>query len=143
MKPGDEFAQFVTELFSNLGRVSTRRMFGGRGVYCDGLMFALIHDEVVYLKADEVSRPRYEAAGCTPLVVPMRGKLVAMSYWRAPDDAMESPALAAPWARLAFESALRRANAPGHGRKRAAIGKPGRPTSGKQPATSKRGKSGQ
>ena len=110
MKPGDEFARFVAELFASLGSISTRRMFGGHGIYCDGLMFALIADEVLYLKADEVSQPHYQAAHCTPFVYPMRGKPVAMSYWRIPDEALESPALAAPWGRRALESALRRAN---------------------------------
>jgi len=70
-------------LFASLGSVSTWRKFGGHGIYCDGIMFALISGEVLYLKADEVSQPHYQAAHCTPFVYPMRGKPVAMTYWRS------------------------------------------------------------
>lgn len=94
-------------MLASLGSVSTWRKFGGHGIYCDGIMFALISGEVLYLKADEVSQPHYQAAHCTPFVYPMRGKPVAMSYWRIPEETLESPALATPWGRRALESTLR------------------------------------
>jgi DNA transformation protein len=113
MKPGDAFAEFVAELLGSVGTITLRRMFGGHGIYCDGLMFALIAAEVVYLKTDEQSRSRFEAAGSEPFrFTGARGRTMVTSYWRLPDEALDSPAMAAPWARLAFEAALRRANAP-------------------------------
>lgn len=126
MKPGDDFAEFVIELLGAVGTVTSRRMFGGRGIYCDGLMFALISSDVLYLKTDEQSRPQFESAGSEPFTfVAARGRKMVTSYWRMPDEAMDSAALAAPWARAAFESALRKANA---------AAKPARPKS----ATAKR-----
>ena len=51
------FKDFVTELLSGVGPVTIRNMFGGAGVYADGVMFAIVADDVLYLKADEVSQP--------------------------------------------------------------------------------------
>src|SRR3546814_9739567 len=52
MSASPEFVDFAQELFAPLGGVSIRRMFGGAGLYCRGLMFGLIHDDTIYLKAD-------------------------------------------------------------------------------------------
>ena len=48
--------ELVTELFADLRGVSTRRMFGGAGVYAQGVMFALVDDDVIYLKVDDALR---------------------------------------------------------------------------------------
>jgi DNA transformation protein and related proteins len=106
-----EFAAYCAELLSSLGPTRVKRMFGGHGFYVDDVFIAIATSEQLYLKADATSRPRYEAAGCEPFVYDAAGKRVALGYWTAPDDAMESPALMQPWARLAMESALRARNA--------------------------------
>jgi DNA transformation protein len=80
-------------------------------------MFGLVADDVLYLKADAETRPRFEAEGCEPFVYAARGKRVALSYWRAPADALDAAHLMRPWARLAMEAALRAANAPGKARR--------------------------
>ena len=101
-----------TELLSVLGAVRVNRMFGGNGVYVDGLFLALISRDTLYLKTDETSRAAFEAAGCQPFAfVTARGDRTVLSYWRAPDEAMESAAAMLPWARLAMASALRAAAA--------------------------------
>jgi DNA transformation protein len=102
-----EFVTHCMELFSPLGSVRTRRMFGGHGFYVDDLFLAIIAFERLYLKADAQTRPRFEAAGCEPFVYDGQGKSVTLGYFTAPEDAMESPALMQPWARLALEAALR------------------------------------
>ena len=107
MKSRSEFAAYAVELLGAVGRVAPRRMFGGYGLYCDGVMFALIADDVLYLKADEASRGEFERAGSEPLVYDARGRRTTMAYWRAPEEAMESRELAAPWARTALAAALR------------------------------------
>ena len=87
-------------------------MFGGRGFYIDGLFAALIADGQFFLKTDAVTRERFVAAGCVPFTFSNKdGTLVATGYFRPPEEALESPALMGPWARLAFEAALRAANA--------------------------------
>ncbi|HEY0953433.1 MAG TPA: TfoX/Sxy family protein [Roseateles sp.] len=112
MATSDPFTELCIELLSPLGPVRTRAMFGGRGFYVDGLFMALIADGQFFLKADEHTRERFVAAGCTPFSYQTKdGERVVMGYYRPPEDALESPPLMLPWARLAFEAALRAANA--------------------------------
>jgi DNA transformation protein len=106
-----EFAAHCLELLSPLGPARSRRMFGGHGFYVDDLFIALSFGERLYLKADAETRPRFEAEGCEPFVYDGAGKQVTLGYWTAPEDAMESPMLMRPWARLAMEAALRARNA--------------------------------
>ena len=83
-----------------------RRMFGGHGLYVDGLFVAIIAFERLYLKADAASAPRFEAAGAERFVYSARGRTVQLNYWTAPAEAMESPAAMLPWVRLAQQTAL-------------------------------------
>ncbi len=101
-----------TELLSALGPVRVRRMFGGHGLYVSDLFLALISRDTLYLKADETSRPAFDAAGCQAFgFTTAQGLRPVLGYWSAPDEAMESPAAMLPWARLAMASALRAAAA--------------------------------
>jgi DNA transformation protein and related proteins len=95
------------ELLAPLGTVRARRMFGGHGLYCDDLFFGLIAADRLYLKADAQSQPAFEAVGCERFVYEARGKSMTIGYWTAPPEAMESPVLMQPWARLALAAALR------------------------------------
>jgi DNA transformation protein len=83
-----------------------RRMFGGWGLYLGDLFVALIADERLFLKVAPSTRAAFEAAGCQPFVYEGKGKAMTLSYWTAPTDAMDSPALMLPWARLAVQAAL-------------------------------------
>ena len=102
----DALVEHCLELLAPLGEVTARRMFGGHGLRLDGLFFGLIAFDRLYLKADAASRPAFEAAGCSPFVYDGKGKSVTLGYWTVPADAMESPALMQPWARLALQAAL-------------------------------------
>jgi DNA transformation protein and related proteins len=82
-------------------------MFGGYGIYHDGLMFALAADDVLYLKADAETVPRFEAAGLPPFTYESKGRIMRMSYYQAPAEVLEDPAQAAEWARIAHGAALR------------------------------------
>jgi len=97
------------ELLSSVGGARARRMFGGHGLYVDDIFIALIAQDRLYLKADAESRPRFEAAGSEPFVYDTKTGEIALGYWSAPPEAMESPALMQPWARLALQAALRAA----------------------------------
>jgi DNA transformation protein len=112
----DSFHDFVKELFAGLGPVQVKRMFGGAGVYADGLMFALLADDVVYLKTDEALRAELEAEGCAPWVWepgsgPRRGEKIETSYLRLPDAALDDPDDAARWGRKALAVARAKAKA--------------------------------
>ena len=103
----NEFVNHCLELLSKLGAARSRRMFGCHGLYVDDLFIAIIVNERLYLKVDALTRPRFEAAGCTPFVYDAAGKAVSLGYFSAPDDAIESPPLMQPWARLALAAAVR------------------------------------
>ena len=102
----------IEEMFAALGEVSIRRMFGGKGVYRNGLIIALEVRGEMLLKGDALSGPEYEAAGARRWVYEGKGgKAVAMPYWTVPADAFDDPKVMAGWARAAYEAALRSAEA--------------------------------
>ena len=107
MDPAGGFVGHVLELLASSGRAEAKRMFGGYGVYLDGLFIAIIADDELYLKADTESRNHFESAGSAPFVYNKQGKTMAMSFWRAPDEALDAPRMMQPWARLAIAAALR------------------------------------
>lgn len=103
----DDFVDYVMELFGPFGTVAVRRMFGGHGVYLDGLMFAILSEDTLYLKSDEMNRVEFEQAGCEIFSYARKGKRATLNFFRAPEDAMESPELMLPWARTAYAASLR------------------------------------
>lgn len=108
MKEDEGFVEFLRELLEPLGRVGMRRMFGGHGVYVDALFIAIVIDGRLYLKVDAETRARFEAAGSAPFVYQGKDKPVEMSYWSAPEEALDSPEQMRPWARMAMAAALRK-----------------------------------
>jgi DNA transformation protein and related proteins len=107
----------IEELFSGLGPVSIRRMFGGKGVYHQGLIVGVVVEGEMLLKGDAQSGPLLDAAGARRWTYEGQEKPVAMPYWSIPDDAYDDPEVMARWTRLAFEAALR---APRKGKRRQA-----------------------
>jgi DNA transformation protein len=83
-------------------------MFGGWGFYCDDLFFAIVANDILYLKADAQSAATFEAVGGEPFrLVRKDGRSDTMNYWTVPEDAMESSAEMLPWARAALAAAAR------------------------------------
>lgn len=98
----------IEEMFSALGPVTIRRMFGGKGVYYGGRIIAVELRNGMLLKADPVSAPEFEAVGATRWTYEGRaGKRVQMPYWSIPDEAYDDPEIMARWVRLAYAAALR------------------------------------
>lgn len=98
----------IEEMFEGLGPVSIRRMFGGKGIYHQGLIIAIDLRDEILLKADEASAPDFRAAGSTQWSYEgKKGKPVLMPYWSIPDAALDDPDELRKWVRLAFEAALR------------------------------------
>ncbi len=105
-------ADTIHEFFTSFGAVQVRRMFGGAGLYADGVMFGLVSDGQIYLKADAATAPDFEREGCTPFAYGTKtGKRAVMSYWRLPDRLYDDPDELARWARSALAIAQRRAAA--------------------------------
>jgi DNA transformation protein len=102
-----EFAEHLRDVFRTFGRVELRPMFGGYGVYHRGLMFGLVDDDTLYLKADAENAADFRALGLPQFEYLRQGKVARMSYYRAPETVMDNPDDAARWARRSFEAALR------------------------------------
>ena len=103
-----EYLDYLHDLFSAFAPVTTRAMFGGHGVYRDGVIIGIVIDETLYLKVDAQTRAVFEAEGCQPFVYESKGKAVPMSYWTVPDEALDSPQEFRPWAQRGWEAALRK-----------------------------------
>lgn len=80
-------AAYLEDLFAPFGPIAVKRMFGGQGVFHEGLMIALVADDRLYLKADAEARPAFAAAGGEPFVYHGKGKPMEMGYWTVPDTA--------------------------------------------------------
>jgi DNA transformation protein and related proteins len=101
-----DFREFVLEQLASAGRVTARAMFGGVGLYLDGLFFALIDDDTLYLKVDGGTRARYEAAGSKPFCPFPDRPEQAMGYWQVPAEVLEDAEELGDWAREAMGVAL-------------------------------------
>jgi DNA transformation protein len=112
----------LAELFSVLGPVSVRRMFGGAGIFAEDMMIALAVDGVVFLKADEHSIPDFEREGLGPFRYQTKdGKRTIASFWQMPGRLYDEPDQLARWAIQALEAARRAGiRAARHGRQRKA-----------------------
>jgi len=103
-----EFIDFLIGQMRGFGAVSARRMFGGAGLFRDGLMFALVADDTLYLKADDVSDGEFEAEGLPPFsYATSDGRRTIMSYRRAPETCLEDDEAMAAWCGKAFAAARR------------------------------------
>jgi DNA transformation protein len=103
-------AETLQELFAEFGPVSIRRMFGGMGVFADGLMIALVSRGVIFLKADAETIPVFEHEGQAPFSYATKnGEHTLTSYWRMPDRLYDDAEELARWARDAHAVALRKA----------------------------------
>lgn len=102
-----DFAAYCTELLASAGEVRSRRMFGGYGLYVGDVFVAILVNDALYLKTDERSRPRFQAAGGRPFTYTRLGKQQGLAFWTVPAEAMDSPALMRPWVTLAVDAALR------------------------------------
>ena len=107
MARGSEFVEFVLECLQPLRGVGARRMFGGFGIYKDGVMFALVAYDQLYFKVDDGNRAAYEAQRLEPFTYAGKGRTITMSYREAPGEAFDDPEVLRDWARQAHAAARR------------------------------------
>jgi DNA transformation protein and related proteins len=106
---------FISELFAPFRPVAVKRMFGGIGIYADGLMFGLAFDGVIYLRVDETSIPGFEREGSAPFVYPLAKNhpgRPSRHFWRLPERLYGDPDELALWAGRALAIAERRKGPP-------------------------------
>ncbi|WP_339913861.1 TfoX/Sxy family protein [uncultured Brevundimonas sp.] len=104
------FGEWVYEHFAALGPLEIKPMFGAAAVYSGGLIFALLDDGVVWLKADGENEPALREAGARQFTYSSRdGRTMAMTYWSLPDSASDDTDEAVRWARTSIAAAVRKA----------------------------------
>jgi len=101
----------LKELFKPFGEVVVKRMFGGAGIYAEGLCFAIESDGEVFLKADAASQPDFVAAGSSPFIYVARGRPMPTSFWRLPAIARVEADELVRWTSLGIGAARRTAEA--------------------------------
>lgn len=102
-----EFAAHVVDLSQSIGPVYSKRMFGGYGIFLEGLMFGLIVDNVYYIKADDETRHEFEELGMEPFVYGKAGRKIRLGYLQAPEETMDNIEAMSEWANKGFGAALR------------------------------------
>lgn len=111
MPVSPEYLDYLLDLLAPLGPVGAKRMFGGAGLFLEGVMFALVVDDVLYLKADEQTRGAFEDRGLGPFTYTKKSRKepVRLSYFEAPPDVIEDSDGLCAWGRDAWEAAKRTA----------------------------------
>jgi DNA transformation protein len=111
----EEYLDYVADQLGCMGEVTAKKMFGGVGLYHDGLFFGLIASDVLYFKVDDETRADYETAGARPFQ-PYGEESYSMSYYEVPVDVLEDVDRLRTWARGAIAAAARKATS--HKRKK-------------------------
>ena len=107
MQEDTGFVDYVVELLASFGDVSARRMFGAYSIFKGDLMFGIVADETLYLKADASNRGDFEAHGLDRFMYYKKGKPAYLSYYEAPEEALDNPADMLIWAEKSFAAAVR------------------------------------
>ncbi|MBC8412891.1 MAG: TfoX/Sxy family protein [Nitrospira sp.] len=110
MKKTSEFIEFLEEVFEKFGIIDIKKMFGGYGVYHEGLMFGLVERNTLYLKADIKTKELFESMELSQFSYRRKDKTIKMSFYRAPEEIFDDKNLAVKWADLAYGSAFRSAS---------------------------------
>ena len=109
MGVSQEFVEYVVEQLSGWGEVSVRRMFGGAGLYREGAMFAVLAEDVAYLKVDDSNREDFVRAGSAPFEpYPDKIKTTIRTYYEIPAEVLENAAELAQWAQRSWLVARKR-----------------------------------
>jgi len=108
MVASETFADFLREQLAPLGGVSLRRMFGKTGVFCDGVMLAMVSENTLYFRVDDQNRATFrEAEAFPPLNYAKKGQTIDLAFWRAPERLFDEPDELMAWARAALAAAHR------------------------------------
>ena len=103
MAVNETFLKFVQDQLSEFGEVEIKRMFGGIGIFRDGLMFAKIGGDTFRLKVDDSNKKQFEDRGMKPFY--SKNKKKGMPYWEVPQEVLEDRTELAKWAKQSFQIA--------------------------------------
>mgnify|MGYP000324205942 CR=1 FL=1 len=96
----------IQEALGHISGITARAMFGGYGLYKDGIICGLIDDDKLYFKVDESNRKDYEEKGSGPFIYVHKGKEMKMGYWLVPEDVLENRELAEMWLEKAVTASI-------------------------------------
>lgn len=103
--PENSFVKYIiNDLLRNISGVSSKAMFGGHGIYKDGVIFAIVVDNELYFKVDNSNRVEYERSASEQFIYQSKKGPVKMPYWKVPENVMENPNLAAQWAEQSVDA---------------------------------------
>ena len=108
MSVSDDYLQYILERLQCVGNVTSKRMFGGVGIYSANIFFALIDDNTLYFKVDNANRNDYEDVGMQPFR-PYGEKSYAMAYYTVPEEVLENDQSLTVWAKKAIAVARKKA----------------------------------
>jgi DNA transformation protein len=100
------FETFAIDQLSGAGDIVARKMFGGVGLYCEGVFFGLIARDELYFKVDDTTRGTFEAEGARPFK-PYADRPGTMQYYSVPISVLESAPELVRWAERAIAVAVR------------------------------------
>ena len=102
-----EFITHILELLGGHCAASARRMFGGHGLFRDGLIFGIVIDETLYLKTDADNLSDFTQRGLNPFTYQRQKKFTSLSYYQAPAECLDEAETMILWADKAYAAALR------------------------------------
>lgn len=103
------FVAYVSDQLRPWSDVAARRMFGAHGIFRDGLMFGLVHDDTLYLRTDGQNVGDFRALGAQPFSYRRNRRTVALDYWAVPGEILDDGERLAAWAEKAYRAARDRA----------------------------------
>ncbi len=109
-----EFVDYLLDRFAPTAPCTARRMFGGWGIFREGLMVAIVADGELYLKADAHNRDTYESAGFQPFRYLRSGKPAQLGFYCLTADVIESDEQLASWLDHAWAAAIRASDKKGN-----------------------------
>ena len=111
MAVSESYKEYVVDQLGKLGLVTVKKMFGGAGIYYDGLIFGLLSDDVLYFKVDDLNKSDYLRAGMKPFQ-PFDDKPMVMPYYEVPVDILENRELLADWAMKSLSASRNKTTKP-------------------------------
>jgi len=103
-----EYLEYILEVLEPLGEITARSMMGGHVLYCNGVVFALLASNTLYLKADDITRPNFEKIRSKPFQ-PFPDQPGTMQYYPPPPEFFEDPDVMREWGSAAVEAGGRSA----------------------------------
>ena len=103
-----DYLDYILDLLSICENITSRKMFGGYGIYRNGIIFAIIIDNELYFKVDESNIDEYKNLNSEPFTFNSKGKKISMSYWKLPEEVMEDEDLLLKFMDLSYEASIQK-----------------------------------